>query len=228
MPPCIFAIIVLISRSLQLMAGEIYKDPKKDFEALKYKVFSGNNLINQKEFSSFKEELEGVEVGEDTLLDRKDLDKVIRYAMIMFDKKSPLIRHSTNLQVRKDEAALVAGYDRTKDQDALKKIFDFSDLALQIITIKFLKEQQDTYWSMIISSEQTFYEYQQALLEPVTSFKDDKDKLAATQLKSKLMDDSDRIAERIETYYAKVFGDADTQKTAKKLKGLSPEAQANR
>jgi hypothetical protein len=60
---------------------------------------------------------------------------------------------------------------------------------------------------MIVSSEQTFYEYQQKLLRPVTDADGDKNLLQATQIKSKLMQDCDDINARLESYYRRFYGD---------------------
>ena len=76
---------------------------------------------------------------------------------------------------------------------------------------------------MIVSNEQTFYEYQQRLLEPVDAEKD-KDLLQALQIKSKLMEDCNNINERLDGYYRKLFGeDENVSRSVVKRKRLTPE-----
>ena len=92
---------------------------------------------------------------------------------------------------------------------------------------EFLKKQNNRVWSMIVSNEQTFFEYQTKLLRPVDGDKD-KDILQALQIKSKIMDDLNTINERLETYYMKLYGEDDVLLTTIKAdKRLTPEFIAN-
>jgi hypothetical protein len=197
---------------------------KKDFKDLKYGVFSvEKNILGIKELRDYY-----VLISTQGNKDRSDLDCLVRYTMALYDKKSPLIKQLTNIGQRKNEAALVAGYDLIKDREVLEKLFDFTDPDLQLLAITFLKDQNDMYWSMIVSNEQTFYEYQKALISEVVSYKDDKQKMDALNVKSKLMDECDKITNRVESYYAKVFGDGEAQMKARQLKNFSPESIASR
>lgn len=197
-------------------------DPAKDFRDLKYNVFgvSSDILGKIKELQEYVILLDGKS--------RPDMDKLIRYTMALYDKKSPIVKILTNIAQRKTEAALAAGYDLNKDREVLEKLFDFADPELQLIAIQFLKDQNDMYWSMIVSNEQTFFEYQKALLSEVVKFKDDKQKMDALNIKSKLMDECDKITTRVEAYYQKVFGEGEAQAKAKQLRSFSPESIAHR
>jgi hypothetical protein len=199
-------------------------DSKKDFKDLKYKVFSVDNVLeNLKDLRPY-----AVLLSHEGDNKRADLDKLVRFIMVMYDKKSPIIRLITNIDQRKKEAAIVAGYDLKHDAPALEDLFSFADKDLQILALQFLKDQNDMYWSMIVSNEQTFWEFQKALNQSINNYKDDKQKMDALNVKSKLMEECDKITERVETYYHKVFGDGDAQVKAKQLRGFSPEAIANR
>jgi hypothetical protein len=196
---------------------------KKDFKDLKYDVFGvEKNILDMKGLRSYY-----VLISTLGNKDRPDLDCLVRYTMALYDKKSPLIKQLANIAQRKTEAALVAGYDVKKDVDILEKLFDFTDTDLQLLAIQFLKDQNDMYWSMIVSNEQTFFEYQKALLLEVAVYKDDKQKMDALNVKSKLMDECDKITNRVESYYAKVFGDGEAQTKARQLKNFSPESIAS-
>jgi hypothetical protein len=207
------------------MQKTIFKNPSEDFKDLKYQVFAveANLLDRIPELRPYAELL-----AESESLGRPDIDKLIRYTMVLYDKRSPAIKQFSNLQLRKNEAAIAAGYDLQSDAKILEKLFDFTDKELQILAIEFLKDQNDMYWCMITSNEQTFYEYQKALLSEVTLFTTEKDKLSALQIKAKLMDDCDTIAERVESYYGRVFGDGDANKKAKEQRSFTPEGMANR
>lgn len=199
-------------------------DPKRDFKDLKYAaVFSveKNLLETINELRPY-----AVTLSYNGDSKRTDIDKLIRYVMALYDKKSPLIKQITNLDQRKKEAALVAGYDLKFDD--VEALFDFTDPELQLLALEFLKEQNDMYWTMIVSNEQTFWEFQKALNQRIANTKDDKQWMDALNVKSKIMDECDRITERVETYYQKVFGDGEAQAKAKQTRGFSPEAIAHR
>lgn len=202
-------------------------DRKKDFKELKYNVFGIEKdlLKNVPELHPFYVALS---TTEGAAINRPDIDKLIRFIMVLYDKKSPAIKQISNIGQRKNEAALVAGYSLTLDADLLKNLYEFTDFELQIIALQFLRDQNDMYWSMIVSNEQTFWEYQKALNQSIVSFKDDKQKMDALNVKSKLMDECDKITERVEGYYLKVFGDGEAAGKAKQLRSLSPEGIANR
>lgn len=66
-----------------------------------------------------------------------------------------------------------------------------------------MEEQNDLWFCNLQTSEQTFYEYRKALMTEA-NLESDKDKMATVMLKSKLQDECDKRAERVETYRAKI------------------------
>lgn len=202
-------------------------NPTKDFKDLKYDVFSVNHDILNKvqgmhQYYVLLSTTEGADVK------RPDIDKLIQYAFALYDKKSPLIKGISNIDQRKKEAAVVARYSLTLDADTLKGLFEFTDFELQLVALQLLKDQNDMYYSMIVSNEQTFWEYQKALNTSIVAFKDDKQKMDALNVKSKLMDECDKITERVEAYYHKVFSDSDVMAKAKEARSFTPEQMAQR
>lgn len=196
-------------------------DPKKDFENLRYPVFSvEKNLLDKiKELAPYAELLTDSD-------GRSDIDNLIRYTMVLYDKESRLIKYFTNLEQRKKEAAVLAGYDLESDAGILATLFDFTDPDLQTIALYFLEEQNDMSFRLLISNEQTFSEYQKALMTNI-SIGDEKDKMSALNIKTKLMEESDRIVERVEKYYIKVYGEGE-EKAKAKTRDFSPESIARR
>lgn len=154
-------------------------------------------------------------------------EKLIKYVLYVYDYNTPLKEYYPDLKIRKEEAARLAGYDLDKEKDFLYEIFFFTNLKLLEMVDEFLKKQNNRVWSMIVSNEQTFFEYQTKLLRPVDGDKD-KDILQALQIKSKIMDDLNTINERLETYYMKLYGEDDVLLTTIKAdKRLTPEFIAN-
>ena len=170
---------------------------------LRYNVFS---LPKGKDIVQTFPNLLSVEGFSD--LSKKDFfDKKVRFIMLMYDKASPAIRMFQNVDQRKNECANIAGFDLEADANVLEGIFNFTDTHFTTAVVGFLKLQNSRIWSMIVSNEQTFYEYQKALLSEVTQINGDRDKLNAILVKSKLMEDSDTISKRLEDYYRIMFGD---------------------
>lgn len=75
------------------------------------------------------------------------------------------------------------------------------------------------------ANEEVLWQYQQELLTPIRDFKNDKDKLQALEIKTKLMQECDSIIKRIDAYEEKIFGDNTDKK--KEILNLTPESIAN-
>lgn len=152
-------------------------------------------------------------------------DRVESYIENLYRKDSPLIKQHKDLSIRKKEAAIAAGFDLEKDANELEGMFTLKDTVFADRVIEFMKSQNNLTWYLIVSNEQTFHEYQQAVMKTVIDFKGDKDRLSATQIKTKLLEDSDAIAARLEGYYVKVFSDNDVLEKVKS-QSFTPESMA--
>tara|TARA_R100000458_G_C8268123_1_gene242980 strand:+ start:1038 stop:1634 length:597 start_codon:yes stop_codon:yes gene_type:complete len=154
-------------------------------------------------------------------------DKMIKYVLFMYDFNTPLKEQFPDLKIRKEEAAQMSGYDLEDDKELLKGMFFFTNEKLLSMVDEYLKKQNNRIWSMIVSNEQTFFEYQTKLLSPVDGDRD-KDVLQALQIKSKIMDDLNTINERLDSYYMKLYGEDETLLLKiKSDKRLTPEFIAN-
>ena len=154
-------------------------------------------------------------------------DKLIRYVLYIYDLNTPLKEQFPDLKIRKEQAAILSGYDLDSDKEELNNIFFFTSTKVISMCDEFLRKQNNRIWSMIVSNEQTFFEYQTKLLRPVDGDRD-KDILQALQIKSKIMDDLNTINDRLESYYMKLYGeDQELLKTIKADKRLTPEFIAN-
>lgn len=157
-------------------------------------------------------------------------DKMVRYVILMYDVSSPLRQHYPELGKRKEFAASIAGYDLMKDN--VVSLFDFKvdeephEELLDMI-IKYLKYQNNWVWSMIVSNEQAFYEYNRRVMMPVEGNKD-KDILQAINIKTQIMSSQDEIYQRLQKYYRDLSGGDDKLEEAiTTRKRLRPEEIAN-
>lgn len=175
-----------------------------DFERLKYNVMVEGDVLEKipalKKFQSFAE------------CNSENRNELIRYVVLMYDKRSPIVSSSRSPEAKHLEALSLSGLQRLGDPSE-----DIINMAIDL-----LKDQNDLVWALIVANEGTFWEYQRMVAEPVTSFDGDKDRLSATSLKTKLLKDCDEIAARLEAYYMKVFQDQKTVEKAK-IRLLTPE-----
>lgn len=167
----------------------------------------------------------------------KNRNKIIRYICYMYDKESPYISSFPDIEKRHSHALAEAGIKTesklgSRLMEAINEPDDIADDG-SIISVgatkygdmifDFLVDQHNMVWTMIVSNIKTFYEYQRALIAQIQLL-DDKDKLNALNIKSKLMEESDAIVERIDSYSRKIFGDKMGEQFASRI--MSPESHA--
>ena len=189
---------------------------EKDFSIMEF------NPLSKRALTSCYPKLKGI-VGD---VD----DKMLRYVLMMYDMKSPLREYYPELDKRKQFAASLAGYDM--DTDDVTGLFDFklkvegeevTYEALLDVIIKYLKYQNNYMWSMIVSNEQAFYEFNKRVMIPVDGQRD-KDILQAVDIKNKLMDAQDVIVQRLQKYLRELTGEDDKlEQSITKRKRLRPE-----
>ena len=157
---------------------------------------------------------------------RVDLEKLIKYVIYMYDKNSPMRDLFSDINIRKNECAILAGYDLSKHEKKLTKIFNLTDKDIMEMLYNFLKYQNNKAWALLTSNEEGLWQYQKELLTPIVDFRQDKEKLQALEVKAKLMNECDMIVKRIENYEEKIFGDDDDIKNKIKQERTSPESIA--
>jgi DNA-binding protein Fis len=157
-------------------------------------------------------------------------DKMLRYVILMYDVSSPLRQHYPELGKRKEFAASIAGYDLMKDD--VTSLFDFKlndepyEELIDMI-MKYLKYQNNWVWTMIVSNEQAFFEYNKRVMMPVEGNRD-KDILQAINIKTQIMTSQDEIYQRLQKYYRDLSGGDDSLQDAITIrKRLRPEEIAN-
>ena len=145
---------------------------------------------------------------------------MLRYIALLYDVKSPLRLKIPDIVERKEECAEMSDIKEGK-----LEIFDLSnDKLLGYINV-YLRHQSSKVWAVLAANEEVLWQYQQELLTPIVNFKNDKDKLQALEIKSKLMAECDAIIKRIESYEDKIFGDNKQEKD--KILNYTPESIAN-
>lgn len=166
--------------------------------------------------------------AKDKIFDNDDQIRMIRYVLALYDPKSPLIRDYPELNSRKIAAAELAGYDLEKDASITEKLFRCDNEYLVEFIITFLKTVvQSRAWASITADDQTFWEFVSRMLLPINRTEKDKDDVSAVSLKTKLGEDKENIADRLERNWNRFLGeDEDLKKKVQQKKGWSPEEQA--
>lgn len=145
---------------------------------------------------------------------------LIKYVALLYDMKSPMRLKIPDIVERKEECAEMAELKGDNTH-----IFDLSDDKVLGYINVYLKHQSSKIWAILAANEEVLWQYQQELLTPIVNFKNDKDKLQALEIKSKLMGECDAIIKRIEAYEDKLFGDNKEKKD--KIINYTPESIAN-
>lgn len=184
-----------------------------------------DKMLSQLKYNPLEEEsfLKLIKIKSFANFESEDCRSVFAYVALMNDKQSAIVKEFKDLKLRKDEALRVSGLSKL-DSERVEGILG----TIEDITIDYLIDQNDYWWAMIISNEITFYEYQRALAQMVNIIDDDKDKLQTITVKSRLLTDSEVIAERLEKYYYKIFNDDDLGKKAQSRHSFTPERMAGR
>lgn len=136
-------------------------------------------------------------------------EELIKYVIALYDPNSPLVLQHRDIKMRKQIAARFAGYDIVLESAKLTDMYTLKDDETREVVVRFLKKFAfPREWYMICANEQTFYEYGERLMEPITkSDRGDKDEMTAIAIKSKLSQDMEVIHERIDKGYKRMFSD---------------------
>lgn len=178
-------------------------------------------------------------------------DKSLRYVIAMYDQKSPIKDVYPELGQRKKFSAAAAGVNLDKEEKYFKEL---SSLTVEVKTVirnadgdkigsqttiepydevldlisKFVIYQNNRVWTMIITNENAFYEYQKRIMAEIGGDAD-KDALTAITIKTKLMEAMDQIHSRLQGYYRELYGeDEDLVISMSKRKRVTAENQATR
>lgn len=152
----------------------------------------------------------------------EDLDKIIRYAILMYDPKSPLVQVERDVNNRRyaalDMAGIKAGFLRDE-------LFEFRHPFIADLVFDYLKRfVRSREWAAIVALEFAYWESIRKLLEPISDASNKRmleSVQKKSQIKTELMDD----IKRLDTLYKSFFGE-DKQLEIVAKKRLTPETVA--
>lgn len=185
-----------------------------------FKHCSFNPLVNGSMIDNYPRI---AEIVEPEWVTSPELDSLIRYIILVYDPKSPMVKNEKDLNYRKGVAAEMAGFNMEDERDLVNSIFDctheyFVDLIIKFL-IRFAKSKE---FAAIIVVENCFWESAKELMKPITG-DNSKQVLEAVQKKSAIKAELDIDIGRLEKYYKSFFGEDLDLETKAKTK-FTPES----
>ena len=156
--------------------------------------------------------------------DEADLDKIIRYCILVYDPKSALVANEKDLNYRKGIAADISKLD-VDNEEYIQSIYNLNHPITIEFTIRFLiRFVKSKEWAAICALEASFWESIRKVLEPITG-KNSKEELDSVQKKSTIKQEIDLDIKRLDTYYKIFFGE-DSELENKAKGRVTPESIA--
>jgi hypothetical protein len=153
------------------------------------------------------------------------LDQSLRFVSLMYDEASPLRSRFAEIEKRKEFALDMAGIK--PDTKIYKAWLTLDWDWMSELIVLYMRLVNNRLWTLIVTNEEAFYEYSARVLQPISTTSataSDKDILQAATVKSKLMDDMDKINERLSNYYRQLSGEDEAMSSAvQKRRAVSPE-----
>lgn len=155
------------------------------------------------------------------------LDHIIRYTVMVYDPRSPLVSQERDLNYRKDIAADLAGFDM-EYADQLTAIFNCSYPMLVEFTVKYLMRfVRSKEWAAICAFEYKTWEAIRLIMQPIATDKSDREQLDAANKKDVLSASLDQGMQKLEQYYKTFFGEDDELQNKAKRR-MTPELMAEK
>ena len=152
-----------------------------------------------------------------------DIDKLIRYVIMVYDSKSPIRRAEKDPIRLKNIAADLVMLD--KSEEYRLSIFSGSDTTTFLLVtrylVRFVKEKE---FAALCAFEFKYYENINELLTPIIGLTN-AERLDAARKKSVISDEVDKDIKRIDEYWEMIYGDKDLVKEVK-VKRMTPEMVA--
>lgn len=202
----------------------------KKFDNLRYAVHKiGDKPIDK----AFPELFRYDEFKALRLLKNIDWRLLTKYIVFLYDKDSDLVSEfSSQLQARKDAAAVEAGFQRDAKGHWPKELQDVMDIREELsyrAIFRYLKIQKYDVWREIVVTEQELEEFQMLRFQSIRKKKNNKaevDEIEASTKKTKLKEACDIRIKSLESLRAQFYADHQDVKTAEFDEMITPENSA--
>lgn len=153
----------------------------------------------------------------------ENTDSICRYAIMVYDPKSPLVTNERDLNYRKQIAAELAGMtDPDLTEAVFASVHSYSPELIFRYLWRFVKSKE---WAAVLALEFAYWESIKKIMEPISG-KNNKEELEAVQKKAMIKDEIEKDIKRLEAMQRTFFGeDEDLSKSRRRI---TPELMANR
>lgn len=151
------------------------------------------------------------------------LDSILRYMIMVYDPKSPLVYNERDLNYRKGIAIELAKLeDEITAEAVINSTHEYSSQLIIKYLIRFVRSKE---WAAICAFESSFYESIREVLDPISG-KNSREKLDSVQKKAVIKQEIVEDIKRLDTLYRTFFGE-DEELMNKNKRRLTPEMIAN-
>lgn len=151
------------------------------------------------------------------------LDSILRYMIMVYDPKSPLVINERDLNYRKSVAIELAHIDQDIVEAIIHSVHKYCPKLIFQFLKRFLRSRE---WAAIFAIETAYWESIKEVVEPISG-KNSREKLDSVQRKSLIKQEIIEDIKRLTDLYSKFFGD-DEELQNKNKRRLTPELIANK
>jgi hypothetical protein len=152
------------------------------------------------------------------------LDSILRYLIMVYDPKSPLVMNERDLNYRKGIAIELA---HLENQEITEPLINSTHKYSPGLLIKYLMRfSRSKEWAAICAFESSYWESIKEVMEPISG-KNSREKLDSVQKKAAIKEEIEKDIQRLDQLYRKFFGE-DEDLMSKNKRRLTPELIANR
>lgn len=194
----------------------IYK--KKDFAGCQFNPLTDQPMLEA--YSTLNE------IIKPEYMEEPELDKIIRYVIMVYDPKCALVLNERDINYRKGMAAELAGFD-VENVEYLTALYASQFPYVTEMIFHYLRRfGKSKEWAATCAYEFAIWESIRMIMEPVTG-KSSKEELEAVQKKAALKDELDKDIKRLDSYFKQFFGD-DNDLIDRARKRMTPEMLAEK
>lgn len=189
----------------------------KDFKKMKIPPFGANA-----DYSILKDIPKLKDIDVPTVYKKK----VINFVLLAYDPESPFVKRYQNVKKRILAVCDYTGLSSAKNEKLYNSIIGYNNQPIILAIDSYVKWLNSRLWSQIVANETAFYEYQGEVMETVEG-DSSKDKLAALNTKTKILEALDQISLRLDGYYSQLYQNDERLENIVKTKMVTPESIAN-
>lgn len=151
------------------------------------------------------------------------LDSILRYMLMVYDPKSPLVNNERDLNYRKGIAIELAEIsDELMAESIINSTHKYSPALIIKYLMRFARSKE---WAAICAFESAYWESIKEVIEPISG-KNSREKLDSVQKKAVIKQEIIEDIKRLDALYRTFFGE-DDELLNKNKRRLSPEMIAS-